>query len=243
LVGNPNTALLSGGPLNVQYEFVEMHFHWGEAASGSQAGSEHTLDGKTFPLELHMVHKNVHDASLAEAVTHENGLCVLGFFFEVLVECDTSPLESDITTTGLDSLLKIVGSHLTAANSVIDIDTYNAFSLQSDVNVGNFLPPGVSHLAEEYFTYKGSLTTGGHEEAVNWVVFRRPFVVKKWHLAALETMKNKSGERIVNNFRQTLPVNDRPIYYQGTQLLERGIVNRGNPVGLRSVQPAPLLIN
>ena len=36
--------LLSGGPLNVKYEFMEMHFHWGDNVSGH--GSEHTIDGK-----------------------------------------------------------------------------------------------------------------------------------------------------------------------------------------------------
>merc|ERR1712117_25273 len=27
-LARPDTALLEGGPLNVRYEFVEMHFHW-----------------------------------------------------------------------------------------------------------------------------------------------------------------------------------------------------------------------
>lgn len=34
-VSNHTTALLGGGPLNVDYEFVEMHFHWGQTDEGS----------------------------------------------------------------------------------------------------------------------------------------------------------------------------------------------------------------
>ena len=40
----------------------------------------------------------------------------------------------------------------------------------TDVNVVNFLPV----LMDEYFHYHGSLTTGGCEESVNWVVFKNP---------------------------------------------------------------------
>ena len=46
-----------------------------------------------------------------------------------------------------------------------------------DVNVVNFLPV----LMDEYFHYHGSLTTGGCEESVNWVVFKNPLAIKvKW---------------------------------------------------------------
>ena len=43
-----------------------------------------------------------------------------------------------------------------------------------DVNVVNFLPV----LMDEYFHYHGSLTTGGCEESVNWVVFKNPLAIK-----------------------------------------------------------------
>ena len=36
-----------------------------------------------YPLELHMVHRNIHDEEVSEALEHENGLTVLGFKFEV----------------------------------------------------------------------------------------------------------------------------------------------------------------
>ena len=44
----------------------------------------------------------------------------------------------------------------------------------SDVNVVNFLPV----LMDEYFHYHGSLTTGGCEESVNWVVFKNPIAIR-----------------------------------------------------------------
>ena len=46
---NHTQAVLSGGPLNVEYEFLEMHFHWGDvgAAGADGEGSEHSIDGIT----------------------------------------------------------------------------------------------------------------------------------------------------------------------------------------------------
>ena len=85
-VSNHTTALLGGGPLNVDYEFVEMHFHWGQVpgVSGERSGgSEHSIDGHKYPMELHMVHRNIHDEEVTEALEHENGLTVLGFKFQV----------------------------------------------------------------------------------------------------------------------------------------------------------------
>ena len=49
-------AVLTGGPLVGQYELLQLHFHWGASAD---RGSEHTIDGKRFPAELHIVHQVV----------------------------------------------------------------------------------------------------------------------------------------------------------------------------------------
>ena len=46
---NHTRAFLSGGPLNVEYEFLEMHFHWGDVTNNGTGGkgSEHSIDGIT----------------------------------------------------------------------------------------------------------------------------------------------------------------------------------------------------
>ena len=48
------------------------------------------------------------------------------------------------------------------------------FKTGPDINVVNLLPV----LMDEYFHYHGSLTTGGCEESVNWVVFKNPLAIK-----------------------------------------------------------------
>jgi len=233
LLADLGIGLLGGGPLNVQYEFVEMHYHWGD--EDGHAGSEHKIDGKSYPLELHMVHKNIHDLSIDDALCHENGLCVLAFVFEVVDYNGPIP--------GLDMLTDVVIDHLIKANSVFDQSKYKACSdklkdqKHEDINVANFLP----FLIEEYFTYRGSLTTGGCEEAVNWVFFRTPLAIKAKHLRAFQSLLNDDEQPIRNNYRPTMPANNRPVYYHGEELLARDVISMGKPFGLRSVDPAPVI--
>ena len=40
---------LSGGDLPEEYVFAQLHFHWG---STDADGSEHTVDGQEYPLEV-----------------------------------------------------------------------------------------------------------------------------------------------------------------------------------------------
>ena len=48
-------------------------------------GSEHTLNGSPFPLELHIVHKRTDLGTVDLALKERHGLAVAGFFFEIAV--------------------------------------------------------------------------------------------------------------------------------------------------------------
>ena len=74
---------ISGGPMPNPYTLVAFHFHW-QNKHDNLAGSEHTLDGKAFAAELHLVHLNkVKYNSMADALPDKDGLCVLGVFLEI----------------------------------------------------------------------------------------------------------------------------------------------------------------
>ena len=49
----------AGAGLKNKYNFAQLHLHWGNT---SVAGSEHTVAGARFPLELHLVHYNARSA-------------------------------------------------------------------------------------------------------------------------------------------------------------------------------------
>jgi len=221
-LNNPSRALLGGGPLTVDYEFVEMHFHWGDAVQVGK--SEHSIDGQKYPVELHMVHRNIHDKTVTEALEHENGLTVLGFLFEIV-------RESEPASEGMDTLAKIAENFLVDTDSKFyKGDIEKEFNADEDVNVVNFLPV----MMDGYYHYHGSLTTGGCEESVNWMVFKSPLAIKEKHLRAFQSLKNKEGANIANNCRRTQAVNGRPIYYHGVRQSRN--FRRGSSVGLRTLK-------
>lgn len=71
---------ITGGPLNGEYEFAQLHFHWG---SNDTCGSEDQLNDKVYPIEMHMVFykKCYGDSNLA--LSYSDGLTVLASIFEV----------------------------------------------------------------------------------------------------------------------------------------------------------------
>ena len=63
------TIGVEGSDLDRAYDLLQFHFHWGY---NDYQGSEHTIDGHKYPLEMHLVHKS-----------KDGRLTVLGFMFKV----------------------------------------------------------------------------------------------------------------------------------------------------------------
>uniref|UniRef100_A0A673V2L3 Carbonic anhydrase n=1 Tax=Suricata suricatta TaxID=37032 RepID=A0A673V2L3_SURSU len=74
-------SVIEGGPLEHIYRLKQFHFHWGAIDAW---GSEHTVDSKCYPAELHLVHWNaVKFENFEDAALEENGLAVIGVFLKV----------------------------------------------------------------------------------------------------------------------------------------------------------------
>ena len=61
------------------YQMLQLHFHWG---ADDSKGSEHTINGEEFPMEMHIVHKKV-GLTVEEALGTSDGLAVVGQMFQV----------------------------------------------------------------------------------------------------------------------------------------------------------------
>lgn len=72
---------MSGGGLPTEHYLIQFHFHWGYNAF---QGSEHTINGQKFPLEVHFVHR----------APYTNALAVLGVLFTR--ERDDNPYLNDL---------------------------------------------------------------------------------------------------------------------------------------------------
>jgi carbonic anhydrase len=74
VAASPNTSATSSIPrftnyLGKTFEMKQFHFHWGE---NDFVGSEHLINSKRYPLEIHMVHQS-----------SDQTYSVLGFLFDV----------------------------------------------------------------------------------------------------------------------------------------------------------------
>lgn len=64
-----------GAKLRGEYEYLSLHFHWGDKNS---RGAEHVLNDLRHPLEMHIIHINRKYRSIEEALENKDGLAVLG---------------------------------------------------------------------------------------------------------------------------------------------------------------------
>uniref|UniRef100_A0A8D0WAN5 Alpha-carbonic anhydrase domain-containing protein n=1 Tax=Sus scrofa TaxID=9823 RepID=A0A8D0WAN5_PIG len=77
---------------------------------------------------------------------------------------------------------------------------------------------------EEYYRYRGSLTTPPCHPTVLWTVFRNPVQISQEQLLALETvlycthMDDPSPREMVNNFRQVQKFDERLVYVSFRQV-------------------------
>jgi len=182
-------STLTGGPLQGEYKVAQMHAHWGNTEG---MGSEHTLDGKSFDAELHIVHYNTKYGDIGSAVDKLDGLAVLGMF----LKCGQKKHEE---------LEKI-------CQSLEDVEMkHDATALQDAIDPNLFLPQ-----TKNYYTYPGSLTTPPLLESVTWIVFKEPIEVSKDQLVAMRTMKssNEAGcPHIRNNYRTPCSLGTRTVHF------------------------------
>jgi len=193
---NTDYGFLSGGPLTGEYTILQLHFHWGK---WDLRGSEHTLDGKEFPLELHVVHTK-NGVAAENLFTTPNSLSVTGFFFEI-DKNDNAALNPIV-----DALksIKQADAKVPFSNSGFRLDQLIAPAAPVATN-------GASSYS--YSTYSGSLTTPGCAEVVHWINFLTPLKISSKQLAYFRTLKDDYSLPIVDNFRPPQPLNGRTVSF------------------------------
>merc|ERR1711971_973047 len=173
---------LFGGRLDGKFTLTGAHFHWGATSS---LGSEHTINRKRFPMDLHLVHRS----------KNGKGLAVIAFQFEVSSEYNQAL--SPIT----DQAEYLVQAGFTSSAQT----GFRYFSLWS------LISPVLAHSG--YFTYLGSLTTPPCSESVTWIVFREPLPASEFQLESFRLLWDENGDRIVNNFRNVQHLSNRTVLY------------------------------
>ncbi|XP_032239445.2 carbonic anhydrase 2 [Nematostella vectensis] len=182
-------AYITSGPLSHKYKFAQFHFHWGK---DEKEGSEHRVDGKMYPSEMHIVHYNsdlYKDAASAMSSDNKDGLCVLGVFLE--------SKSSSNDNKSLEPLFNLLSGVKKSGSSVA---VPNGFDLRSVL-------PSVL----ECWTYPGSLTTPPLSEIVNWIVLKNTIEISNHQLKLFHGLQNAKGECITHNYRPPCPLHGRVV--------------------------------
>ena len=175
---------IRGGPLAGTYLLEQFHFHWGK---NDKKGSEHTVNGKMYASELHLVHYNSSKyKSFAEAADKPDGLAVFAFFIKVGA--------------------KHIGMKELTDTVILNIREQGKSCKVSGLNMSSLLCSDMT----KYWTYDGSLTTPPLYESVKWIVFKEPIEMSDDQLHALRTLRCGS-KCILDNFRPPVPLGARTV--------------------------------
>ncbi|XP_058854552.1 carbonic anhydrase 12-like isoform X2 [Acipenser ruthenus] len=185
----PSTMYISSLPH--RYSAAQLHLHWG--STDHLGGSEHTINGKQYPAEMHIVHFNSDKYSnLSTAVDKADGLAVMGVFIDVGA---FNPV--------FDHILSHLGS-VRYRDQVVQIPAFNIF---------NLLPERL----DEFYRYDGSLTTPPCYPSVLWTVFRNPVRISQEQLLSLQTVLYSTyvnepiSLKMNQNYRHPQETNERHV--------------------------------
>ncbi|XP_036612597.1 carbonic anhydrase 4 [Trichosurus vulpecula] len=195
---------ISGGGLQDTYKAVAFHMHWSDFVD---EGSEHTVDGKSYAMELHIVHIKEKFQSLSEALSGSDNdeIAVLGFLIKA------SPQNNSGFVNLVENLNDVKFQYYDS--------TLKQFSLFD-------LIPEADKL-KGYYRYWGSLTTPQCEEKVVWTVFHERIPLHSSQIFEFSTSLYYNSEEemeatmmpMIDNYRKTQPLGDRQVFTSGVGIL------------------------
>uniref|UniRef100_A0A8C7Q4R6 protein-tyrosine-phosphatase n=1 Tax=Oncorhynchus mykiss TaxID=8022 RepID=A0A8C7Q4R6_ONCMY len=204
-----------GAGLPGRFKAEKVEFHWGQ--SNGSDGSEHSINGRRFPVEMQIYMYNSDDFdSLSAAMRQKRIIAAMSVFFQV-------GLKDNPAVDPIIHGLRGVVHH--------EKETFlEPFVLR------DLLPSSLGG----YYRYTGSLTTPPCSKVVEWIVFNRPVFLSYKQLEAFYSIFTteqqdhvKSVEYLRSNFRPIQSLDNRDVFKSAVRdaWLPDLMDSLGNPYG------------
>ncbi|XP_014244182.1 carbonic anhydrase 1-like isoform X2 [Cimex lectularius] len=184
LWGEHSRPFINGGPFLDDYEFSQIHFHWGQSNS---EGSEHTVDGVQFPFELHAVFYRKLYESHERAKAEEDGIAVLVYLFKL---AQTTNVKLQPIT---DSLPSVVNAYTDAS-----IDPVPLISL-------------IKNIIDDYILYLGVMKYKC-AHGVLWLICRDTFGITEAQLGAFRLLQDRYNNPMPKSYRDVQELQNRIVF-------------------------------
>ena len=162
------------------FNLLQVHFH---------APSENNINGKSYPLEAHLVHSDTQGNLAVIAVMFEQGIPDKG----LEVKTDKYGSRQVVAAASPNKWLRNIWS-------AMPLHAGETQNLSDMVNVADILP---KH--QDYYRFNGSLTTPPCSEGVRWIVMKDSIIVQKQQIDAFKDILHEPNNRPLQ------PVNARVI--------------------------------
>ncbi|KAK3512986.1 hypothetical protein QTP70_033999, partial [Hemibagrus guttatus] len=185
---------VQGAGLPGRFKAEKVEFHWGQ--SNGSDGSEHSINGRRFPVEMQIYMYNSDDFdSLNAAIREKRVIAAMAIFFQV----------GQKDNPAVDPII----------HGLRGVVHHEKETFLEPFVLRDLLPSSIG----SYYRYVGSLTTPPCSKVVEWIVFSRPVFLSYKQLEAFYSIFTteqqdhvKSVEYLRNNVRPLQSLDNREVY-------------------------------